>query len=246
MSIAFVSFLLVLALALVSVYLLGRYRQKRWLLPLAFYWAGLFLCMTAKYAVEGPLFGMLLLAACSFCYLLGVVSYLLVGIVSLVRWCCKRGRGERAAQKKIALKSAAVNLCSIGLVVVLALLPAFTCRERYFIWQGLYQRTADEIFSQIDAGNLENGYYSIRYPSFGTIDEQAAEPFRRDAQFLFLQTGINEIIVSKDAVHFSFGATLQMEDGIAITRNGKQFNTSGEENWYEPIEENVYYYWGEP
>lgn len=247
--------IVLLALAVVSYILLARWKKKRWMFGLVFLWAGLAVALPSKIAIEGSLLAYLGYGLGSLLFCFAAVAFLIVGVVELVLFLRKRKQavreeGEKGSTPNCWWKILIVVLLSVLLTVFSILLPFFTSRERYAIWQGSYNTVASQMFALYDEGKINPGdEYDVDHPGlFDDISDIVSDSFKWDAGFLGAQTGVCEIVLADpDTVLFSFGASLQSVEGIAITRNGKthgdEIPQSESDPYYEPFGENVYTYW---
>lgn len=247
--------IVLLALAIVSELLLGRWKKKRWMFGLVFLWAGLAVALPSKIAIEGSLLAYLGYGFGILLFYFAAVAFLIVGVVELVLFLRQRKQavreeGETGSAPNCWWKILMVVLFSVLLTVFSTLLPFFTSRERYAIWQGSYNAVASQMFALYDEGNIQPGdRYHVNHPGlFDDISDLVSGSFKWDAGFLAAQTGVCEIVLADpDTVLFSFGASLQWVEGIAITRNGKthgdEIPQSESDPYYEPFGENVYTYW---
>ena len=239
--------IVLLALAVVSYVLLARWKKKRWMFGLVFLWAGLAVALPSKTAIEGSLLAYLGYEFGRLFFYFAAVAFLIVGIVELVLFL--RKQKQTGSTPNCWWKILIVVLLSVLLTVISILLPFFTSRERYAIWQGSYNSVASQMFALYDEGKINPGdEYDVDHPGlFDDISDIVSGSFKWDAGFLAAQTGVCEIVLADpDTVLFSFGASLQSVEGIAITRNGKmhgdEIPQSESDPYYEPFGENVYTY----
>lgn len=223
--------LITVLLGIIVFLIYGKRDVKRIIAPLLILLLGDFLLLYAKFVVGDDIGTLILYLPATILLVISVIWWVITLIVILKRDIAGKERIEQDLSRKATpaktnrRKIIALVLC-FAMTAAIVAVPALKKDDKFKLYQNDYLAVSEAIFQAYDEGEITVG------DEFGSPPYKAYDLDKLNALFsanivkhmkiLNRSAGIYDyILADEDVVYFSFGASLQSIDGIAVCRNGK-------------------------
>jgi hypothetical protein len=219
----------------------GKADLKRIFIQMLILFIGDFILLYAKFVVGNDFL--------TFVFYLPAVIMLLIALIWLIIILIKMIARKESKKRIFAI------LLSFIMTTVIIVVPSLTQIDKFKLYQQDYFVVSDSLFKAYDEGKIAVGS-QFQSPPYSKRDLEELKKIFSDKvinkmKALNRNAGVNTYIVAeKDLIYFSFGATFQSIDGIAISRKTQIPTDNGVRREYfqnvqfEYITDGVYYFTG--